>query len=75
MKHGFTLSQKDKFQTSKLKEFANDYLKFYGNGRKFPKMVENTVEKGEIAHYSRVYDVKVYFYAPVLKDRGRIVLP
>ena len=36
--------------SSKLKEFADDNLKFDENGRKLSKWVENTVEKGEIAH-------------------------
>ena len=33
--------------SSKLKEFAYDNLKFDENGRKFSKRVENTVGKGE----------------------------
>ena len=36
--------------SSKLKEFADDKIKFDENGRKFSKRVENTVGKGEIAH-------------------------
>ena len=31
--------------SSKLKEFANDNFKFDENGRKFSKLVENTVGK------------------------------
>ena len=38
---------------SKLKEFAEDNSKFDENGRKLSKWVENTVGKGEIAHYER----------------------
>ena len=34
----------------KLIEFADDNFKFNEIGRKFSKQVENTVEKGEIAH-------------------------
>ena len=37
-------------ESSKLKEFPDDNFKFYKNGRKFSKCVENTVGKGEIAH-------------------------
>ena len=37
----------------KLKEFADDNFKFDGNGRKFSRWVENTVGKGEIAHYEQ----------------------
>ena len=38
---------------SKLKDFADDNLKFEENGRKFFKPVENTVGKGEIACYEQ----------------------
>ena len=41
----FTLS----VHSSKLKEFAEDSLKFDENGKKLSKRVENTVGKGEIA--------------------------
>ena len=41
--------------SSKLKEFADDNLKFDENGRKFPKWVENTVRKGEIARYEQFF--------------------
>ena len=37
----------------KLKEFADDNLKFDENSRKLSKRVENTVGKGEIARYER----------------------
>ena len=37
----------------KRKEFADDNFKFDENGRKFYKRVENTVGKGEIAHYEQ----------------------
>ena len=39
--------------SSKLKEFADDNFKFDENGRKLSKWVENTVGKGEIAHYEQ----------------------
>ena len=38
---------------SKLKEFADDNFKFDENDRNFPKQVENTVGKGEIARYEQ----------------------
>ena len=41
------------FYSSKLKEFADDNFKFDENGRKMSKRVENTVGKGEIAHYEQ----------------------
>ena len=36
-----------------MKEFADDNIKFYENGRKFSEMVENSVGKGEIACYEQ----------------------
>ena len=39
--------------SSKRKEFADDNFKFDENGIKLSKPVENTVEKGEIAHYEQ----------------------
>ena len=38
---------------SNLKQFADDYFKFDENNRKFSIWVENTVGKGEIAHYEQ----------------------
>ena len=43
----------DKFQTSKLKESADNNFRFNKNGRKKSKWVENTVGKGEIARYEQ----------------------
>ena len=42
-----TLSQTTVLDPSMLKEFAGDNLEFDENGRKFSKMVENNVGKGE----------------------------
>ena len=39
--------------SSKLKEFADDNFRFDENGKKLSKQVENTVGKGEIAHYKQ----------------------
>ena len=39
--------------SSKLKEFAEDNFKLDENGRTFSKCIENTVGKGEIAHYEQ----------------------
>ena len=38
---------------SKLKQSADDNFKFDENSRKFFKLVENTVGKGEIAHHEQ----------------------
>ena len=43
----------DKFFTLPNKEFGDDNFKFDENGRKLSKRVENTVGKGEIAHYEQ----------------------
>ena len=50
VKVAVTLSHTTNF---KLKEFADDNFKFYKNGRKFSKWVENNVGRGEIAHYEQ----------------------
>ena len=39
--------------SSILKEFADDNFRFNENGRTISKWVENTVGKGEIAHYEQ----------------------
>ena len=38
---------------SKLKQSADDNFEFDVNGRKFSKLVENTMDKGEIARYEQ----------------------
>ena len=48
-----TLSQMTNFRLPKLKEFADNNFKLDDSGRKFYKQVENTVGKGEIAHYEQ----------------------
>ena len=40
--------------TSRVKEFADDNLKFVENGDKFSATVENAVRKGEIARYEQL---------------------
>ena len=44
-----THSQTTNLDSSKLKEFADDNIRFDENDRKFSKWIENTVGKGEIA--------------------------
>ena len=50
-KEGFPKQQI--LDSSKMKEFADNNFKFDGNGREFSKRVENTVGKGEIAHFEQ----------------------
>ena len=45
----FTLSQTTNFSLIQTEEFADNNFKFDVSGRKFFKLVENTVGKGEIA--------------------------
>ena len=52
--HLFNPSPKDRtFDSSILKELADNNFKFDKSERKFSKWVENTVGKGEIAHYEQ----------------------
>ena len=48
----FTHDRQQILDSSKLKEFADDNFKFYENGSKLSKRVEN-VGKEEIAHYEQ----------------------
>ena len=50
---GLTLSQMTFFRLFQPEEFADNNRKFTENGRKFAKLVENTVGKGEISHYEQ----------------------
>ena len=45
--------ERQSLDSPKLKEFADDNFKFDENGRMFTKLGENTVGKGEIAHYEQ----------------------
>ena len=45
------ITRRQILNSSKLKDFAEDNLKFEENGRMIFKLVENTVGKGEIARY------------------------
>ena len=47
--------------SSKLKEFTDDNLKFDENGRKLPKRVEKNVGKGEIARYEHFLILPQFF--------------
>ena len=55
--------------SSKLKDFADENLKFDENGRKFSKTVENTVGKGEIACYEHFSFSQSVFTRLVLQAR------
>ena len=47
------ITRRQILDSSKLKEFADDNFISHENERKLSKWVENTVRKGEIAHYKQ----------------------
>ena len=49
-----TLSRKTNVNFFQMREFADDNFKFDDNSRKFSKLIENTVEKGENAHHENI---------------------
>ena len=51
--NGLIHSQFTNFRLFQTQKFVEDNLKFDENGRKFSKEIENTVGKGEIAHYEQ----------------------
>ena len=52
-KFSLTITRRQILDPSKLKEFADDNSKFDENGKKLSNQVENTVGKGEMAHYKQ----------------------
>ena len=54
--------------SSKLKDFADDSFKLVENGGKFSERVENTVGKGEIAHYEQFLIFPQCFQKTCLAD-------
>ena len=51
-----------------MKEFAEENSKFDENERKFSKRVENTVGKGEIAHYEQFLRFRQCFQKTCTED-------
>ena len=49
LNHVNTFPKRQSLDSSKLKELSGNNFKFDENGRKFSKLLENTVGKGEIA--------------------------
>ena len=58
----------------KLKKFADDNFKFDESGRKLSKLVENTVGKGEIAHYEQFLLFPQCFKRFVSQGRQKVLL-
>ena len=52
-----------------MKEFADDNFEFDENDRKLSKRLENTVERGEIAHYKRFLLFPQCFQKSLLQTR------
>ena len=63
-----TLSKWQNFDSSKLKDFADDNYKFDENGENFSVSVENTVGKGEIARYEQFLLFQRCFQKTVTAD-------
>ena len=51
--HNYPFPKRQILDSFKMKEFADDNFVFDENVRKFYKTVENTMGKGEIAHYDQ----------------------
>ena len=54
------------FRLFETQEFADDNFKFDKNGKNLSKWVENTVGKGEIAHYEQ------FLLFPTLFSKGLV---
>ena len=50
-----TFPKRQILHSSKLEEVADDNLRYDENGRKFPKRVVNTVEKGDMSPFSTLF--------------------
>ena len=57
--------------SSKLKEFADNFFKFDENGRKFSKPLKNTVQKGEFACYKKFLLFPLSFQKTCTADRKK----
>ena len=55
-----TISQTTNLDPSKLEEFADDNFKFYENGRKLSKWLENMAGQREIARYKQFLRFPVF---------------
>ena len=71
---GKELTRQQILGSSKLKEFADDNLKFEENGRKLFKPTENTVGKGEIARYEQFSFSHRVFKRHVSQGRQKVSL-
>ena len=60
------------FQTQRV--FAYNNFKFGENGRKLSKQVENTVGKGEIAHYEQFLLFSKYFQKACFQGASKGVM-
>ena len=69
-----TLTLSQITDSTKLKEFADDNFKFDVNGRKLSKLVENTVGKGEIAHYKHFLFFSQCFQKGCFSRASKVVI-
>ena len=68
------ITRRQILDSSKLKEFAYDNFKFDENGRKLSKWVENTVGKGEIAHYEQFLLFQQCFQKTCFPEASKCVI-
>ena len=66
LEKSYTFPKWQILESFKLKQFADENSKFDENDRKLSKWVENTVGKGEIAHYEQFLFFPVFFKRLVL---------
>ena len=57
----YPISKRQILDSSEMKEFVDDNVKFDGNGRQFSGGEENTVKKGEIARNEQFLLFPQYF--------------
>ena len=70
MTFGYPFPIRQISDSSKFKEFADSNFKCDENGRKFSKWLENTVLKGEIAHYEQFLLLAQCFQKTYTEDTG-----
>ena len=68
------ITRRQILDSSKLKDFADDNLKFEESGRKLFKPVENTMGKGEIARYEQFLLFPKCFQKACLPGASNVVI-
>ena len=71
---GLLITRRQILDSSNMKEFADDNFKFDENGRMLSKQVENTMGKGEIAHYEQILLFPHCFQKPCFQGVSKDVI-